>query len=196
MFYRFRLLYGINTAGNGICIIRIDHAPAQSSPPAPSRRPGPTLPPGPARTPPTGLLFEGDRLEADDEVRPAAVRLPPRPFPASWPLLRVDLQGQGQDGQREAQPASRPALSGRHQTAPQTQGDSGSDGAPVAHCLSPPGEAGRTYRLNLGRPTWRHHRLFSHPRVAARALSRLLSVTCSHRPCSRGRLDEISGLSA
>src|ERR1019366_8444235 len=29
MFYRFRLLYGINTGGNGICIIRIDHAPAQ-----------------------------------------------------------------------------------------------------------------------------------------------------------------------
>src|SRR5450756_1903468 len=83
-----------------IRIICINHARAQSTPPGPSWRPRPTLPPGPASTPPTGLFPEGNRLEANDEVRPTAVCLPPRSCPASRPLLRMDLQGQGQDGQR------------------------------------------------------------------------------------------------
>src|ERR1039457_2013016 len=131
-----------------IRVFCINHARAQSTPPCPSWRRRPTLPPGPARTPPTGLFPEGDRLEANDEVRPAAVWLSSRPCPASCPLLRMDVQGQGQDRQREAQPASRPALSGRHQTAPETQRRSGQDGAPLANRLSSPGEGGGEYRLN------------------------------------------------
>lgn len=127
-----------------ICI----HAPTQNSPTCPPRRHRPTLPPGSSRTPPTGVFPEGDRLEANDEVRPIQLRLPPGSFPASWPLLRVDLQGQGQNRQREAQPASRTALSGRHQTAPQTQGRSGQDGASVANRIRSLGQASYQYRLN------------------------------------------------
>src|ERR1035441_9119133 len=37
----FPIYYGSKTVGNKIRIIRIDHAPAQSTPPGPSRRPGP-----------------------------------------------------------------------------------------------------------------------------------------------------------
>src|SRR5712671_3465512 len=95
-------------------ILCIDHVRAQSTPPGHLWRLRPTLPPSPARTAPTGLFPEGDRLEANDEVRPTAVCLPPRPVPTSRPLLRMDLQSQGQDGQREAQRASRPALSRCH----------------------------------------------------------------------------------
>jgi len=56
---------------------------------------------GPARTPRAGLFPEGYRLKANDEVRPSAMRLPPRSGPATRPLLRMDLQGKRQDRQRE-----------------------------------------------------------------------------------------------
>jgi hypothetical protein len=48
------------------------------------------------------------------------------------PYFEWTLQGQGQDRQRQAQPASRAPLPGRNQTAPETQGRSNKDGAPVA----------------------------------------------------------------
>src|SRR5271165_6704626 len=179
-FYNSLQYYGTTTVGKRICIICIKHARAQSIPPGPPRHYRASVPPGPAGTPTTGLFPEGDRLEAHDEVRPPAVRLPPRSFPASRPLLRMDLQGQGQDGQREAQPASRPALSGRHQTAPQTQGRSGQDGAPVANRFSSPGEASREYRLTSGCATSSHYRLISAlrlPAVAYPARSPPLALT-------------------
>ena len=124
------------------------HALTPSCSTGPPRPPRPSFPPGSARTPPTGVFPQGDRLEAHDEVWPAELRLPSGRFPASWPLLRMDLQGQGQNRQREAQPASRAALSGRHKTTPQAQGHSGQDGAPVANRLSPLGQASCSYRLN------------------------------------------------
>src|SRR5213593_2509993 len=90
-----------------ICI----HALTQNCSTGPPRRPRPALPPGSARTPPTGVFLERDRLETNDEVRPPQLRLPTGCFPSSWPLFRMDLQGQGQNRQREAQPPSRAALS-------------------------------------------------------------------------------------
>src|SRR6266496_2997272 len=127
----------------------MNQAPAQNIPPGPSWRPRPTLPPSPGRTPPTGLFSQGDRLETNDEVRPTAVCLPPRSYPASRPVLRMDLQGQGQDGQRQAQRASRSALSGRHQTEPQTQDRSGQDGAPVANRSSSFGQTNGEDQVTL-----------------------------------------------
>src|ERR1035438_3475123 len=142
----------------------------------------------------TGLFPEGDRLEAHDEVRPTAMRLPPRSFPASRPLLRMDLQSPGQDGQREAQLASRPALSGRHQTAPQTQGHAGQDGAPLANRFSSPGEASREYRLTSGCAAWSHYRLFSALRLPTVAYPACSPSLAPHRPPSGSRSDEKSGL--
>src|SRR5882672_7520889 len=110
MFYcglRPALDYGIITAGHTF----EDYAVPQSHPIAIPASLCPTIPPGPARTPATGLLLQGNRLEADDEVRPTAVRLPPRSLQTPRPILRMDLQGQWQDRQCEAQPASSPALS-------------------------------------------------------------------------------------
>src|ERR1039457_4854038 len=153
-----------------------------------------TLPSSPARTPTTGLFPEGDRLEAHDEVRPTAMRLPPRSFPASRPLLRMDLQSPGQDGQREAQLASRPALSGRHQTAPQTQGHAGQDGAPLANRFSSPGEASREYRLTSGCAAWSHYRLFSALRLPTVAYPACSPSLAPPRPPSGRRSDEKSGL--
>src|ERR1017187_9531999 len=154
------------------------------------------LPSSPARTPTTGLFPEGDRLEAHDEVRPTAMRLPPRSFPASRPLLRMDLQSPGRDGQREAQLASRPALSGRHQTAPQTQGHAGQDGAPLANRFSSPGEASREYRLTSGCAAWSHYRLFSALRLPTVAYPACSPSLAPHRPPSGSRSDEKSGLVA
>src|SRR6266567_5994935 len=99
-----------------ICI----HALTQSISPCPPRRPRPALRSGSSGTSPTGVFSQGDRIEANDEVRPTQLRLPSRSLPAPWPLLRMDLQSPRQDCQPEAQPASRPALSGRHETAPPT----------------------------------------------------------------------------
>src|ERR1039457_7656102 len=113
MFYNSLQYSGTKTVGLRNCIICTNHALAQSIPPGPPRRHRAMLPSSPARTPTTGLFPEGDRLDAHDEVRPTAMRLPPRSVPASRPLLRMDLQSPGQDGQREAQLASRPALSDR-----------------------------------------------------------------------------------
>src|SRR6266516_371085 len=124
------------------------HALTQSCSTGPPRRPRPALSPGSARTPPTGVFPEGDRLETNDEVRPPQLRLPTGCFPSSWPLFRMDLKGQGQNRQREAQPPSRAALPGRHQTAPQAQGRSGQDGAPLASRVNPVGQASHQYRLN------------------------------------------------
>src|ERR1017187_4309653 len=164
MFYNSSPYYGLKTVGfesARIRVICINHARAQTTPPGPPQRHRATLPPGPAKPPSTGLLPERHRLEAHDEVRSTAVRLPPRSFPASRPLLRMDLQGQRQDGQREAQPASRPALSGSHQTEPQTQGRSRKDGAPLANRLSSLSEGSGECRLNAARATSSHYRLFS-----------------------------------
>ena len=129
------------------------HALTPSSPTCPPRRHRSTLPPGSSGTPATGVFPEGDRLEANDEVRPIQLRLPPGSFPASWPLLRMDLQGQGQNRQREAQPASRAALSGRHQTTTQTQGRFGQDGTSVANRVRSLGQASYQYQLNRHRPS-------------------------------------------
>src|ERR1019366_2718556 len=131
---------------------------------------------------------------AHDEVRPTAMRLPPRSFPASRPLLRMDLQSPGQDGKREAQLASRPALSGRHQTAPQTQGHAGQDGAPLANRFSSPGEASREYRLTSGCAAWSHYRLFSALRLPTVAYPACSPSLAPHRPPSGSRSDEKSGL--
>src|SRR6266496_1615230 len=120
----------------------------QSCSTGPPRRPRPALSPSSPRTPPTGVLLEGDRLETNDEVRPPQLCLPTGCFPSSWPLFRMDLQGQGQNRQREAQPSSRAALSSRHQTAPQTQGRSGQVGAPLPNRVNPAGQASYQYRLN------------------------------------------------
>ena len=124
------------------------HALTPSCSTGPPRRPRPALSPGSARTPPTGVFLEGDRLETNDEVRPPQLRLPAGCFPSSRPLFRMDLQGQGQNRQCEAQPPSRAALSSRHQTAPQTQGRSGQVGAPVPNRVNPAGQASYQYRLN------------------------------------------------
>src|ERR1017187_7101044 len=196
MFYNSLQYSGTKTVGLRNCIICTNHALAQSIPPGPPRRHRATLPSSPARTPTTGLFPEGDRLEAHDEVRPTAMRLPPRSFPASRPLLRMDLQSPGQDGQREAQLASRPALSGRHQTAPQTQGHAGQDGAPLANRFSSPGEASREYRLTSGCAAWSHYRLFSALRLPTVAYPACSPSLAPHRPPSGSRSDEKSGLSA
>jgi hypothetical protein len=92
------------------------------------------------------------------------------------PYFEWTYKGQGQDGQREAQPASRPALSGRYQTAPETQRRSGQDGAPLANRLSSPGEGGGEYRLNGGDMI--APQTVSPPPVPPCRLSRLLSATC------------------
>src|ERR1017187_9328607 len=194
MFYNSLQYSGTKTVGLRNCIICTNHALAQSIPPGPPRRHRATLPSSPARTPTTGLFPEGDRLEAHDEVRPTAMRLPPRSFPASRPLLRMDLQSPGQDGQREAQLASRPALSGRHQTAPQTQGHAGQDGAPLANRFSSPGEASREYRLTSGCAAWSHYRLFSALRLPTVAYPACSPSLAPHRPPSGSRSDEKSGL--
>src|ERR1039457_663959 len=196
MFYNSLQYSGTKTVGERNCIICTNHALAQSIPPGPPRRHRATLPSSPARTPTTGLFPEGDRLEAHDEVRPTAMRLPPRSFPASRPLLRMDLQSPGQDGQREAQLASRPALSGRHQTAPQTQGHAGQDGAPLANRFSSPGEASREYRLTSGCAAWSHYRLFSALRLPTVAYPACSPSLAPHRPPSGSRSDEKSGLGA
>src|SRR5207247_9348654 len=88
--------------------------PTPPTSPSPPRCPRPALRSGSSGTSPTGVFSQGDRIEANDEVRPTQLRLPPGSLPAPWPLLRMDLQGPRQDCPREAQPASRPALSGRH----------------------------------------------------------------------------------
>src|ERR1017187_953747 len=194
MFYNSLQYSGTKTVGLRNCIICTNHALAQSIPPGPPRRHRATLPSSPARTPTTGLFPEGDRLEAHDEVRPTAMRLPPRSFPASRPLLRMDLQSPGQDGQREAQLASRPALSGRHQTAPQTQGHAGQDGAPLANRFSSPGEASREYRLTSGCAAWSHYRLFSALRLPPVAYPACSPSLAPPRPPSGSRSDEKSGL--
>src|SRR3989442_1006031 len=95
------------------------------------------------------FFFEGNRIETNDEVRSSAVRLPPRSHPTSRPLFRMDLQGQRQDHQRQAQPPSSAPLSSRYQTAPPAQGYSGSDGTSIADRASPLGKASRPCRLNL-----------------------------------------------
>src|ERR1039457_1177738 len=89
--------YGITTVG---LKPRSDHALDKSAKRSCSPCPGPTLPPGPTGTPPTRVLLKRNRLEADDEVRPTAVRLPPRCFQTPRPILRMDVQGQRQDRQR------------------------------------------------------------------------------------------------
>src|SRR5438876_10655955 len=61
----------------------------------------------------------------------------------------MDLQGQRQDHQRQAQPPSSAPLSSRYQTAPPAQGYSGSDGTSIADRASPLGKASRPCRLNL-----------------------------------------------
>src|ERR1017187_1555326 len=194
MFYNSLQYSGTKTVGLRNCIICTNHALAQSIPPGPPRRHRATLPSSPARTPTTGLFPEGDRLEAHDEVRPTAMRLPPRSFPASRPLLRMDLQSTGQDSQRETQLASRPALSGRHQTAPQTQGHAGQDGAPLANRFSSPGEASRESRLPSGCAAWSHYSLFSALRLPTVAYPACSPSLAPHRPPSGSRSDEKSGL--
>src|SRR6266567_3480876 len=168
------------------------HALTQSSSTCPPRRPRPTLPPGLSRTPPTGVFPEGDRLEANDEVRPTQLRLPPGSLPASWPLLRMDLQDPGQNRQREAQPASRAALSGRHQTAPHTQDRPGQDGALVAIRVSSLGQASFPYRLNRHRQSL--PQTVDRPPAHPAGLSHLFSVTCPPCTARLAVLDEKSGL--
>ena len=149
--------YGITTVG---LTTGSDPALKTNTQRSGSPRPGPTLPPNPAGTPPTRVPLERNRPEADDEVRPAAVRLPPRSFKTPRPLLRMDLQGQRQDRQRPAHRGSGAALQSRHETAAETQGYSGQIGTSVANRAGSPGKASRRHRL-----IWRREnggdRLFS-----------------------------------
>lgn len=79
------------------------------------------------------------------------------------------------------------------QTAPETQGRSGQDGAPVENRVSSLGEAGREYRLTAGCATSSHLQTVSRPPATVGSLSRLLSAAC---PRSPGKFDEKSGLGA
>src|SRR5205809_5739624 len=83
----------------------------QSNPIVAAPRLRATIPRRPARTPNNWIFFEGNRIETNDEVRSSAVRLPPRSHQTSRPLFRMDLQGQRQDHQRQAQPPSSAPLS-------------------------------------------------------------------------------------
>src|SRR6266542_3680946 len=170
------------------------HALTQSCSTGPPRRPRPALSPGLPRNPPAGVFLEGDRLETNDDMRPPQLRLPTGCFPSSWPLFRMDLQGQGQNRQREAQPPSRAALSSRHQTAPQTQGRSGQAGAPAPNRVNPAGQASYQYRL-IRASTIENTDCCSTSSLSSR-LSRLFSVTCP--PCTARLvvLDEKSRLAS